>query len=119
MHHQDREISLHCEFSASLVHLGIARLIAVLGGRGRTSGTLVWKRRPRLAYPRLGQSEQQAAKDRYECHRWAVSQTGFDPNMVSGAVPQGKYADYGRAISACLDARGYTDRQVESVALVA
>ena len=39
-----------------------------------------------FAYPRLGQSEQQAAKDRYECHRWAVSQTGFDPNAAGRTV---------------------------------
>jgi hypothetical protein len=30
-------------------------------------------------YPREGQSEDDQARDRYECHRWAVSQTCFDP----------------------------------------
>jgi hypothetical protein len=29
--------------------------------------------------PRNGQSEAQMQSDRYECHRWGVSQTGYDP----------------------------------------
>jgi len=30
-------------------------------------------------YPKKGQSEEQQRLDRYECHIWAVQQTGFDP----------------------------------------
>jgi hypothetical protein len=63
-------------------------------------------------YPRQNQSDQQQATDRYECHRWAVSQTGFDPTQPPGGVPENqadqKRADYQRAMSACLDGRGYT-----------
>ena len=63
-------------------------------------------------YPRKGQSEQQQAKDRYECHNWAVSQTQYDPTQPTGGVPESqtnqKRADYQRAMGACLDARGYT-----------
>jgi hypothetical protein len=63
-------------------------------------------------YPRQGQSEQQLADDRYECHRWALSQTGYDPTQPLGGVPEDqatqKRADYRRAMGACLDARGYT-----------
>ena len=62
-------------------------------------------------YPRKGQSEQQKAKDSYECHSWAVSQTGYDPTQPA-SVPESqtnqKRADYQRAMDACLDARGYT-----------
>lgn len=60
-------------------------------------------------YPRKGQTEAQQAKDRYECHRWAVSQTGFDPTNPA-AYPAGdqKSADYKRAMGACLEGRGYT-----------
>jgi hypothetical protein len=36
------------------------------------------------AYPTAGQSEAQQSKDRFECHQWAVTQSGFDP---STAVP--------------------------------
>lgn len=31
-------------------------------------------------YPSQGQSVEKQDRDRYECHRWAVSQTGFDPS---------------------------------------
>jgi len=31
-------------------------------------------------YPSKGQSQSQQDKDRYECHTWAVQQTGFDPS---------------------------------------
>jgi hypothetical protein len=30
-------------------------------------------------YPQQGQSEAQQDRDRYDCHLWAVNQTGFDP----------------------------------------
>jgi hypothetical protein len=63
-------------------------------------------------YPKNGQSDAQQATDRYECHRWASTQTGFDPTQPSGGVPPPqaslKRADYRRAMSACLEARGYT-----------
>ena len=63
-------------------------------------------------YPRQGQNDQQQAKDRYECHSWAVNQTNFDPTKPTGTVPETqpnqKRADYQRAMGACLDGRGYT-----------
>ncbi len=31
-------------------------------------------------YPTQGQSTEQQDRDRYECHQWAVQQTGFDPS---------------------------------------
>jgi len=43
-------------------------------------------------YPTKGQSAQQQDKDRYECHRWAVGQTGYDPSkpqpVANAAQPQ-------------------------------
>lgn len=63
-------------------------------------------------YPREGQSEKKQADDRYECHRWAVSQTGYDPTNqpvnLSETQRIQKRADYQRASAACLDGRGYT-----------
>lgn len=63
-------------------------------------------------YPKQGQSDQQQAKDRYECHRWASDQTGFDPTEQGGSVPEAQHAskraDYHRAMKACLEARGYS-----------
>jgi len=63
-------------------------------------------------YPKQGQSEQQQATDRYQCHSWAKSQTGFDPTQPAGGVAEGMApqarADYNRAMKACLEARGYS-----------
>jgi len=39
--------------------------------------------------PAAGQSEAQLDRDRYECHTWAVRQSGFDPS-VPQAVPRGE-----------------------------
>ena len=66
-----------------------------------------------FVYPRQGQSEEQQAKDRYECHSWAVSQTGYDPTQPStGDMPEAQRnqmrADYQQAQCACFDGRGYT-----------
>lgn len=67
-----------------------------------------------FVYPREGQAEEQQARDRYECHRWAFEQTGFDPSLPGGGVSASENAtarsDYRRAITACLDAMGYTVR---------
>ena len=39
-------------------------------------------------YPTKGQSPEQQNRDRYECHTWAVQQTGFDPtNVQSAQIP--------------------------------
>ncbi|MEJ2419558.1 MAG: hypothetical protein P8Y45_22060, partial [Exilibacterium sp.] len=63
-------------------------------------------------YPMQDQSEQQQASDRYACHQWASGQTGFDPTKPGGNVPAAqnstKRADYNRAMTACLEARGYS-----------
>ncbi|HEY6123484.1 MAG TPA: hypothetical protein VIV63_02445 [Steroidobacteraceae bacterium] len=67
-----------------------------------------------FVYPRDGQTEEQQSTDRYECHRWAVDKTGFDPTRPSGNVGgteiTTKRVDYRRAESACLEGRGYTVR---------
>jgi hypothetical protein len=63
-------------------------------------------------YPKEGQSEGQQATDRYECHRWAITQTGFDPTQPGGNVPAEQHAakrlEYQRAMKACLEARNYS-----------
>jgi len=65
-----------------------------------------------FVYPKNGQSEEQTAKDRYECYRWAADQSGFDPTKVAGGADAsdstGKSDEYKRAEAACLDARGYS-----------
>jgi hypothetical protein len=65
-----------------------------------------------FVYPKNGQSEAQQSTDRYECHAWAVQQSGFDPTRPSGGVEdsqiESKRADYRRAEGACLEGRGYS-----------
>jgi hypothetical protein len=36
------------------------------------------------AYPANGQSPEQTDRDRYECHVWAVQETGHDPSRDEG-----------------------------------
>ena len=43
---------------------------------------------PIVVYPANGQSPQQLDRDRYECHLWAVQQSGFDPSRAG--VPPGE-----------------------------
>jgi hypothetical protein len=69
------------------------------------------------SYPKNGQSPEQQQQDRYECHRWAVSQSGFDPTQNASSPPpppppggqSGSPRDaYQHAMSACLEGRGYS-----------
>jgi hypothetical protein len=41
-----------------------------------------------MVYPAQGQSPEQLERDRYECHTWAVQQTGVDPSR--SGVPAGE-----------------------------
>ena len=79
---------------------------------GTTAETQPVDNEQTFVYPKNGQSEEQTAKDRYECYRWAVDQSGFDPTKTGGGVEApdmaSKRDDYKRAEAACLDARGYS-----------
>jgi hypothetical protein len=63
-------------------------------------------------YPKTGQTPSQQAQDRYECHSWAAGQTGFDPTQAGGGVAPDQNGtrreQYRRAMTACLEARGYS-----------
>jgi hypothetical protein len=64
-----------------------------------------------IIYPKNGQSKDQQAADEYECHNWARGQSGFDPTQPDGGVAGGDadraHSYYDRAMSACLQGRGY------------
>jgi hypothetical protein len=63
-----------------------------------------------IIYPKNGQSKEQQAADQFECHTWAKGQTGFDPTLPGGGTSGGaamSRSNYDRAMSACLQARGY------------
>lgn len=58
-------------------------------------------------YPKNGQDEKKQAKDRYKCHQWAISESGFDPTLAERTYDEGGKNNYQRAISACLEGNGY------------
>lgn len=62
-------------------------------------------------YPSKGQSAQQQDRDRYECHTWAVQQTGFDPTrpqtaQAPSAPPPGRPVVKGAVRGAAVGAVG-------------
>jgi hypothetical protein len=62
-----------------------------------------------FADPQRAQSDALQATDRSDRQRWAVSQTGVDPNRLPpGAGTAAQTDDYRRAIGVRLEARGYT-----------
>jgi hypothetical protein len=64
--------------------------------------------------PRNGQTREQQSADLYQCYLWAKGQTSFDPTQINGGVAPNEVgarrSQYRRAITACLEGRGYTVR---------
>jgi hypothetical protein len=64
------------------------------------------------ALPKNGQSPDVQARDHYECYKFAVAHSGFDPMHVNGAAAATQVAeqqsDYERAQAACFEGRGYS-----------
>ena len=60
-----------------------------------------------IVYPAQGQSQEQIDLDRFECHRFAMGESGFDPTRGEQDARADR-AIYDRAIKACLTGRGYT-----------
>jgi len=60
------------------------------------------------AYPAQGQSAKQQDRDYYDCHVWAVDESGYDPTLEGQNVYKSR--DYRRAMIACLEGRGYSVR---------
>ncbi len=84
-----------------------AGLTAAAGAAPRSAATAPAAQDKLFAYPKNGQSADQQAKDRYECHRFAVTQTGFDPTQAGGGALPAKREDYRHAERACLEGHGY------------
>ena len=58
-------------------------------------------------YPAKGQDQNKQNEDRYDCHSWAVSQTGFDgqlvrPDLIRASHRQIRRAPPGTSITAPL-----------------
>jgi hypothetical protein len=58
--------------------LTLSALLTATSAPAQDSGMFV--------YPAKGQSREKQDKDRYECHTWAVKQTGFDPSNPQAGV---------------------------------
>src|SRR5690348_5752799 len=82
-----------------------------------------------FAYPQQGQSPEQQDRDRYDCHLWAVKQTGFDPSapgvpphervrVVSAAPPPGAATAFGAVAGAILGAAVSRPRDAGAGAIV-
>jgi YMGG-like Gly-zipper len=61
--------------------LGLALLWIGLVGRVPALGGELY------IYPNKGQSPEQQSRDRYDCHSWAVQQTGVDPTRAQASTP--------------------------------
>jgi hypothetical protein len=53
----------------------------------RTQGEAPVTAEPMYFYPEKGQDDARQDRDRYDCYRWAVSQSGFDPGMTAVTLP--------------------------------
>jgi hypothetical protein len=49
-----------------------------------------------MVYPAQGQTPDQLSKDRYECHTWAVQQSGYDPSSAPASQPSTPQGSVGR-----------------------
>lgn len=65
----------HSAFRRQIAVVGAVMAVAAasLAGRSAVAQGL-------FIYPSKGQSQEQQSRDRYECHTWAVQQTGYDPS---------------------------------------
>jgi hypothetical protein len=57
--------------------------------------------------PNNGQTPEQQARDRYDCYRLALAQTGFDP-LHPNPQASAQASAYDQVRTACLQGRGYT-----------
>lgn len=60
-----------------------------------------------VAYPANGQTPEQVNQDGYDCYRWAVEQSGFDPAAVTYQPAPAVVQTYRQAQGNCLSSRGY------------
>ena len=80
-------------------------LIAMASALTLSLAAASWAAHP-YVYPAKGQTAEQQQKDQYECHQWAVQQTGFDPSQpVEQSTPRGSVMG-GAARGAALGAVG-------------
>lgn len=63
------------------------------------------------AYPANGQTQQQVEQDRYDCYRYAVQQSNFDPASATYQPAPEVVGIYRQAMAGCYAGRGYSVQQ--------
>ena len=76
-------LSIFAAFAVALTGAAQADTISSTDARTRANDP-----RELYVYPAKGQSPEQLDRDRYDCHLWAVRQTGFDPSVAQSSAPQ-------------------------------
>jgi hypothetical protein len=86
-----------------------------LAAPGAAGAAVQWPTRPPQTLsltPNNGQTSEQQARDRYDCYRAALAQTGFDPLHPKSGTPTAQAMQqesaYDQLRNACLQAHGYT-----------
>ena len=64
-----------------------------------------------IAYPANGQSQEQVEQDRYDCYRYAVQQSNFDPAAATYQPAPEVIGLYRQAMAGCYAGRGYNVQQ--------
>ena len=91
----------------------VGTAVPVVPASAATVGPGTQKMPKVFLYPKNGQSAEQQARDRYDCYRFAVTQSGFDPMRTTPAVAtptSEQQSDFDRAQGACFEGHGYSNR---------
>ena len=64
-----------------------------------------------IAYPANGQTQQQIDQDRYDCYRYAVEQSNFDPAAATYQPAPEVVGIFRQAMAGCYASRGYSVQQ--------
>jgi len=83
MRNQRSEVHPHPRLAVTLPLVAGLIICALLAGTARAQNGDLY------VYPAKGQSQEKQDKDRYECHAWAVKQTGVDPSRPPAMAPNG------------------------------
>jgi hypothetical protein len=81
MRNQRSEVSPHLSLAVTALLIAGLFIFSILAGTSRAQNSDLY------VYPAKGQSQEKQDKDRYECHSWAVKQTGVDPSRPSSMAP--------------------------------
>jgi hypothetical protein len=60
------------------IFIAVAAAVVVFAGPP-TAAPVLAQANDVFAYPLAGQGQEQQSRDRFDCHQWAVQQSGFDP----------------------------------------